>query len=271
MNTGRLKGVGSVLACLLISTSPQAANVYWDFDDGFSPSTVVISPGDTVTWINFDPYGFDVWLSLDGYQPYLLRNLHGVNAPFPVAGTYGFQSDFGDQGVVVVNLPPTVIINYPTNNTSFAAPATFEIQASASDPPDYTGVSVEFLLGDATSTNSIGWDYDAPFTAPVTDLTAGSYTLIAMATDAYGWTGTDAVNFTVGVGATINLTAPRMVGGQFLFEVVGLTVGRTNIIQSATNLGSWTGLQTNVATSSSLTVTNSLLAGSRAFRVVQLP
>lgn len=271
MNTGRLKGLGSVLAGLLISTTTQAADVYWDFDDGFTPGTVVISPGDTVTWINFDPYGFDIWLSLDGYQPYLLRNLHAVNATFPFPGTYGFHNDFGDQGAVVVNLPPTVTINYPTNNAVFSTPATFEIQATASDPPDDTGVSVEFLLGDAMGTNSLGWDFEAPFTAPVTDLVAGNYTLIAIATDAYGGTGTDAVNITVTTGAAIHLSTPRMAGGQFLFEVTGLTVGRTNIIQSSANLTSWTGLQTNVAISSFMTVTNSIQAGSRTYRVVQLP
>jgi len=271
MNTGRLKGVGSVLACLLISTSTPAADVYWDYLDGFSPSTVVISPGDSVTWINLDPFGFDVWLYLDGYQPYLLRNLHGVIADFPDAGIYGFESDNGDQGTVVVNVAPTVTINSPTNTTVFAEPATFEIKAGVSDPPDNAVAYVEFQLGDGANTNSVEWDYEAPFTTTLTNLAAGNYTLIAIATDAYGWTGTNAVNITVNAGAAINLSAPRIAGGQFLFEVAGLTVGKTNIIQSSINLVSWTGVRTNVATSSSMTVTNAIQSGSRAFRVVQLP
>src|SRR6185369_11758951 len=76
------------------------------------------------------------------------------------------------------SLPPTVNIINPTSGTSFTAPATINIEASASDP-DGAIVKVEFFQNN----NKIGERTAAPYTFAWTSVAAGSYSLTAKATD----------------------------------------------------------------------------------------
>jgi plastocyanin len=277
-NQGMKKGIHQLLlgiaVGLLVSSAPRVqgdATTYWTFLNGFSPSTVVIGPGESVYWYNIDPYGFDVLLSVEGYQPYLLKNLTGVGASFDTPGVYGFSSEYGDHGSVIVNLAPQITITNPPNGATFPAPATFTIGAEALETPDDYVWPVEFFLGDGAGTNSIAVDYEAPFEAGVTNLAAGSYTLIAVATDSRGWTATNVVSITVGGATPLSLGAPRVAGNQFLFNVTGLVVGRTNVVQTSTNLRSWTSVKTNVAAAVAATVTNAVATGPHFYRVLQWP
>lgn len=71
--------------------------------------------------------------------------------------------------------------------------------------------------------------------------------------------------------AGITLETPRMEAGQFLFDVTGLTAGKSHVLQTSTNLTSWTSLSTNIATSSTVTFTNSAPTGTRFFQVYEIP
>jgi hypothetical protein len=95
--------------------------------------------------------------------------------------------------------------------------------------------------------------------------------LTAVATDAYGLTATDVITIVVAAGPTVNLDSPRMSGGNFLFDVTGLTAGQTNIVLVSTDLASWVPVQTNVASSATLTVTNAAATASAFYQIVQLP
>jgi plastocyanin len=66
------------------------------------------------------------------------------------------------------------------------------------------------------------------------------------------------------------LESPRVVGGQFLFNLSGLTVGNSHVIETSTNLTVWTALATNVATSTTMTATNPAASKARYFRVFEL-
>ena len=60
--------------------------------------------------------------------------------------------------------------------------------------------------------------------------------------------------------------------GQFQFTISGVTPGRTNVVQSSSNLSNWTALSTNVAVSNSLQIidpaaTNFNLRFYRSFEV----
>ena len=83
-------------------------------------------------------------------------------------------------------------------------------------------------------------------------------------------TGTIIVN-PLSLTPTITLESPRLENGQFLFEATGLTVGKTAVLMSSTNLTSWTAIQTNVADGSSLTFTNTTSLGHCFFQVVEQP
>lgn len=100
--------------------------------------------------------------------------------------------------VLTINLPPTVAISYPTNNSVFVAPATFTLLASAADL-DGAVTNVEFFQ----STNNldfvkIGETNVAPYFLVLTNVLTNRYTFTARAVDNLGATGTSApVNVTV--------------------------------------------------------------------------
>ena len=69
----------------------------------------------------------------------------------------------------------------------------------------------------------------------------------------------------------IAFAAPRLDGGQLLFNAIGLTVGKTYLMQVSTNLTSWTPISTNVAVDISLGFTNAMTLREQYFRFFQLP
>jgi len=252
--------------------------VYWDGDTGFYPQEAVISPGETVFWVNYDLFGFPVQVTSDApfgdpnYFSFLLADFgESFGVTFDNQGTFSYHSNYGEQGAVVVNIPPVVTITNPANNAVFPAPATFMIEAEATETPDDIVFGVEFFVGTSAGTNSIGDDLTPPFSASVTNLAAGQYTLIAIATDYYFATATNAITITVALPEPIVLSAPRLSGSQFLFDVSGLTVGKTNVVLTSTNLANWTFIQTNVAVAASATLTNVAGGSSLFYRMLQLP
>jgi hypothetical protein len=82
-----------------------------------------------------------------------------------------------------VNVAPDCSITSPTNSTTFTAPASITIQASASDI-DGTVSQVEFYQG----ATKLGEAASAPYQYAWTNVPAGSYTLTAKATDNNGAT-----------------------------------------------------------------------------------
>jgi len=239
-------------------------------DDGFglSPDTVNIVAGESVSWIDDGSGPFKI-MSDTGAWPsfYTPGELY-----FTQPGTYGYQDDFENLGTVVVtpNIPPAVTITRPTNNTVLTPPATFNFSANASDT-DADGLSdVKFYVG----TNLVDDIFASPFTVTVTGLAAGTYTLTAIAYDNVDATSTNQVTITVGNSLPILLKSTRIAAGTFRFDVSGLTIGKTNIIEATTNLASaasWVFLSTNVASSSTMSFTNPATFSQRNYRLVQLP
>lgn len=275
MRKNFLRGwTGAIALGLLAATAPRVkgdADIYWTFLGGFNPSTVVIGPSETVYWSNVDPFGFDLVLILEGYGSLVVEPGWTAWATFSSPGSYWFSSDDGDQGTVSVNVPPTVAITQPTDGAVFSAPASFLIEADVSETADDQVVHVEFFVGSNETTNSIADDYEAPFSASATNLAVGAYMLLAVATDSRGWSATNAIAITASSSTPIHLSAPRMAGGQFLFDAAGLTVGKTNVVQTSTNLTNWTSIKTNFAAAVAATITNAVTAGPRFFRVLQWP
>jgi len=94
------------------------------------------------------------------------------------------------------NQLPTVSITAPANNASFTAPASVTISANASDA-DGTIASVSFYNG----ATLIGTDATAPYSFNWTNVSAGTYTITAVAEDNVGGKTTSAA-ITINVGAT---------------------------------------------------------------------
>jgi plastocyanin len=267
----------TISGILLLLSAPARgdADVYWDSDSApqaFSPSTVIIGPGENVTWWNADTYGFDLTVTFDNGFQFDVPWFQGVEIAFPSApGAYGYADSIGDRGTVIIAVAPTVTITAPANNAVFSAPATFAALATASETAGDPVSDVQFLLGAGDNTNLIGDVFSPPYSIGITNLDVGTYTLIAVATDAYGLTATDAIMIAVTAGSTVNLDSPKMSGGNFLFDVNGLTAGQTNIVLVSTDLASWVPVQTNIASSATLTVTNAAATAPAFYRIVQLP
>jgi plastocyanin len=258
------------ISLFVASGTLQAQPYVMVTDDGFSftPDPVYIVAGEVVYWID------------DGTGPYTIYSNNGDWVPFATPGglyfnqpgTYAYYDDAGDFGTVYVsaNTPPSVTITNPTNNAVFTAPASFTFAADASDS-DADGLSdVEFYVG----TNLVDDVFSSPFATSVTDLTAGSYTLTVIAYDNVGATATNSITITVQNSASITLTALNLAAGQFWFNAIGLTVGKTNILQASTNLASsanWVSIKTNVSISGSTSFTNAVSGGRCFFRLLQLP
>jgi plastocyanin len=83
--------------------------------------------------------------------------------------------------------------------------------------------------------------------------------------------GTGTITVSLPAPPGIMLESARQEGSQFLFAATGLTVGKTNVLQTSTNLTSWVAITTNVANNASLTFTNATALPCRFFRLVELP
>jgi plastocyanin len=221
--------------------------------NSFSPATLEISVGDSVRWVN----RFDMFHTTTSSAPIplwralLLDEEDEFTFPFNSPGTFPYRCEFhpGMTGTIIVtsgNAAPTVSIVKPAHDARFFAPATFTIEAEASDS-DGTVTRVQFFanlnpIGSAT--NAV----NSRFSITVSGLEPGDYVLSAQATDNAGATGTSAP-------VTIRVMAiPEIRLGQietlqdrsFRFLVFGGEAGQTAVIQSSQDLTNWTAIATNV-------------------------
>jgi len=179
----------------------------------FNPPNVTIHVGDTVTWTQKDSIQHTV--TGDGSPRVLASKLLSLNEKFSFtflsSGTFAYHciphASFMKGTVIVLaapNQPPTVSLTSPTNGTVLALPAKFLVSADASDV-DGSVASVQFFAG----TNSLGSVTAPPFQFQVTNLTAGVYSLSAVATDNLGATNTSStVTLTVDAPPTVRITSP---------------------------------------------------------------
>jgi hypothetical protein len=110
----------------------------------------------------------------------------------------------------------------------------------------------------------------------VNNLGPGTYVLKAIAVDYGESSATNSITITVVPpgGGPITLSAPARIGGNFQFLATGVTAGKSVVLQTATSLAgpiNWMTVITNVAGSSSISLTNPITTGAHFFRVVQLP
>ena len=264
------------LQVLFWSLGAMAVNVGVSFF-GLSPNPVNITAGETVWWVDADedfaPYAISgPWGSFTTWDP-------NPGVRFNTPGTYNYtaQSAYGGSwgGTVIVsagtpNSPPVVTIINPTNNSVFIAPAAFAFTVEASDPDPNDLWDVEFWVND----EMVDDVYEPPYATTVTNLAAGTYSLMAIAWDFSFETTTNSITITVVNPSAINLAVSAVAAGNFAFNATGLIVGKTNVLQTSTHLASpmnWVSVSTNVAASTTASFTNKVAAGQHFFRLLQLP
>ncbi len=157
----------------------------YDAPEPWGPWTTVyyttawdVGPGETgsfpTKWMSAD--GKTVHLVFSGDDKFSVRK-----ATLTVSGAGG-------------NAPPSVNLTAPAANSTYTAPATITLQATASDS-NGTVSKVEFFAG----ATLLGTDATSPYSYSWTNVGAGSYSLTARATDNAGATATSAA-----VAVTVN-------------------------------------------------------------------
>jgi hypothetical protein len=131
------------------------------------------------------------------------------------------------QTQATANQPPTVSLTTPANGTSYTAPATITLTASASDPEGQLA-KVEFYAGSTL----LGTDTGSPYTFTWSSVPAGSYTLTAVAYDGAGAKTTSAP---ITVAVTTATTPPRAVTFQASADHATLVNYRLDVFASNAN------------------------------------
>ena len=252
---------------LMRQAAPAASWTVSENNFLFTPASLNITQGDTVTWTNINPITGHT--SISGSPPGTPDGIwkSGTNAPHttftfiftnvaPGAHPYYciqhlVQNMTGTVMVASATLPtPSVSITNPATGAKFVAPAGFVLKADATQ----TGGSitnVRFFSG----TTSLGNVTSAPYNFPVNNAAAGNYSFAAVAMNAQGTAATSAV-VNVFVLTNAILSAPtRRTDGQFQFTVNGIA-GQTYATEASSNLVQWSAISTNIAPANLFNVTD---------------
>lgn len=134
-------------------------------------------------------------------EPFMIAATGSVNLGFAYAGSFGFSIDAPRIVQVMANAPPAVMITAPSLATgkSYAlvqgpGPVSVPVTATASDPDGLAANSLQIFNGSTQVGSSAS---TSPFGATVTGLTAGTYTLKAVASDTFGLQGNATVSLKV--------------------------------------------------------------------------
>jgi hypothetical protein len=229
-------------------------------DNFFSPRNVTNTMGDNVEW---SWGGINSHSSTgSGIIPLWDSGIHGTGfvftQKFSVPGNFPFHCvvHSGMSGNITVtapptNAPPTISILSPTNGSTFAAPWTGTISATASDS-DGAVRQVDFFAS-STMLGTVS-NPSRDLSLKTTNLAAGSYNLTAVATDDQGATTASAsVTIAVVGPAPIWLSLPQwlpIAGLEFSYTT---SPGLTYVVKKSVDLASWTSVATNTADSATVT------------------
>ena len=205
----------SAQAALSISLSTPAAG-----SSHLAPATLVVSasvsgvdPNTPITKVEF--FQGTTLIGTATAAPYIIT---WSNVP---AGSYSLTARATDSAggvatsaartitVTGSNTPPTVSLSTPAAGSSYLAPASLVVSASASGVEANTPITkVEFFQG----TTLIGTATTSPYTVTWSNVPAGSYSLTAKATDSAGGVATSAARTITVTGSntppTVSLSTP---------------------------------------------------------------
>ena len=189
----------------------------------FAPANIPLDAvaydiGGTVKTVEFFENGTSIGIATNNPISATPVNLFHLNWPNVSIGAYavtavatsgaGLTSTSAPVNINVIqapsNSPPVVVINTPTNNQAFTAPADVLISANVSDPDAFVDV-IAFYAGTNLINIRVVDPYPGETNTPPFDVSflwqdvpAGNYALTVVASDTHGLSGTSApVNITV--------------------------------------------------------------------------
>jgi plastocyanin len=245
----------------------------------FVPNALNITVGDTVVFN--DLFGAHSVTGDSASEPFCGSAFpSSCQVTFDTVDTFAYHciphGSIGMTGTITVSSPvnfrPIAILTSPTNGSVFAAPATFNLTADASD---FGGsvARVNFIRGGLTL---ISTDDTSPYSATANALPEGNYVLTARVTDNLNLAGTSApVNITVVTPDDNLLSSPTSLPAGFQFNYTA-NPGLRYVVEGSANDASPTPfvpIATNVAGSDVVTFSDPAAVGrsNRAYRVFRQP
>jgi hypothetical protein len=223
------------------------------------------SPGGTVTNVSFYANGLQLGTRLTPPWSWTWSNVPPghYSLTVNVTDTSGYCTTSDPVNISVpipaFDQPPQTSIVTPTNGATFLNFANIPLAAQAFDP-DGTIQSVEFFQGGT----SIGIVTAPPYTVVWSNVPAGTYTLLARATDNLGLSSNS-------LPVTITVAAPPSITAQPQNQVTfpGGTATFSVIASNATGFQwQFNGADLAGQTSSTLTISNAQLANAGSYRVI---
>ena len=221
-------------AFLIATTGADASGA--PTPDYVIPDNFLFAGGGTISFFGANS-GSYTSLPTDGTLSRTWGGGNAVNSPQNFAGQTGT--------ITVPASPPSISITNPANNSLFAAPAMVPVGVSASDS-DGTVANVRLLTnGVAAATNTV-----SPFGFTLANLSAGDYTLRAVAQDSSSLSTTSAP-VTIRVADRPALVLVPGAGGPIQFQFNSRT-GVNYVVERATPLSTFSPVATNPGTGGSL-------------------
>lgn len=246
----------------------------------FVPNTLTITVGDTVTFTSLAGHTVTGDTVAEPFCGTATPPNFTCQATFNTVGTFAYHciphQAFGMTGTITVTSPvnfrPIATLTTPADGSVFAAPATFDLAADASD----FGGSVTQVRFIHSTTVSLGTDSVSPYSGTASNLAAGNYVLTARVTDNNGLLGTSApVNITVVTPVDIRLLSPSNAPAGFQFNYTA-NPGLRYVVEGSASPQSpapFVPLATNVAGAGVVTFIDSTAVSrsNRVYRVLRQP
>ena len=233
----------------------------------FTVAANASDPGGSVSQVEF--FRDTTSLGVDTINPYSaeVTNLAAGTYAISAVATDNLGAKATNSITLIVNARPTVTLSSPANGAIFAASATVAIEASAADT-DGTISQVQFF----TNSAPLLIDTAAAYEATAANLPAGTYNLLAVATDNRSATATSSV-------ATISVVNPvdvvlsgvqRLSGTNFQFRYTA-NPGLRYVVERSPILTNWSSVATNTASGASESFTDAINTDGNFYRVRRLP
>ncbi len=194
-------GTGGNIPPTVRITSPADGTVF----NLSATFTITATATDTDGIANVDFFKDGVFFRRDTTASYTatVTNLSPGTYIFSAVATDTLGASSTNSISITVNAAPTVSIVSPASNTMFTSPASFVIQADASDPEGRLD-SVEFFRGSTL----IGIATAPPYTFDVNGLNSGTYTFSAVAVDDEGLTASSSITIIVNALPSVTMLTP---------------------------------------------------------------
>ena len=132
--------VAALAAPSLANAATKGVNIY---GSGFSPATVTITEGDTVTWVNRDNANHQVLASKGEFVSPILHRNNSFSFTFRAAGTYRYSDELHPRltgAVVVKGLPPTLTLGVSAPVTTAGDQVTLSGVVSSHKPGESVSI-----------------------------------------------------------------------------------------------------------------------------------